>query len=363
MIELLKYYIKKRRHVIIIISTIAMMLMFSIVAFEDFCYTDPSGVKHAQNLPFAYFPIIIIILTMYFVISEFSFKTDKVAIDQLYSLPIKKYKLFITKYIIGLIEIILPMTFSFIVMLLIFLTKEHMFNLSYLWLYYLGLIWTTMIMYTCYVFVFTRCNTVKDGIVNMLLWTFALTVIVGVVRSIYVAAGCFYKDGMEWCLVKPDHNVDGFDYTFASPIIYLTNIMSEIAYNNDIAEKLPYCIESIVVISVLSIAMGILFFVLLRKDKSENATQKSESIFSYNSLIPIYVFCGIVLLRDATWVAILCVIVVGYLLYVVKNRSFKIQTKDLLVLLITVALAIFAAVIIQNIEIRIGGLLYKLFVE
>ena len=52
-------------------------------------------------------------------IVEFSFKMKKITMDQAYSLPIKREKLYLTRYIIGFLEIVVPFTLSYFISLLV----------------------------------------------------------------------------------------------------------------------------------------------------------------------------------------------------------------------------------------------------
>jgi hypothetical protein len=220
------------------------------------------------DLPFGNIIAYAIILSIIFTVLEFSFKMKKVTIDQMYSIPIKRSKLYITKYLIGIFEIIVPLTLSYIVMILMIVTNEHMFNLVYAIPHYFGVIFLTVILYTTLVFIFTRCNSTVDGLINILLYTFVTCVII---------VGLELRNGI--------------NYTIMSPLILFNNIIEFKAYGfieyfnqKDITELIISSIYNI----VLCIIMVILFFVFIKKEKAEASEGKSNSIFAYNLMIPLY---------------------------------------------------------------------------
>lgn len=341
MINLLKYYIKERLHILAIVSAIMIIFIFAVLFDIDYIFKDGYGNLSAIDLPYWIMPLFSVTLTIIFVIGEFSFKMNKITVDQLYSLPIKKYKLFIVKYIVGLLEILIPLTIGFITMMIMIISKPNVFDLSLAWLFYLGIVGFTIIMYTSYAFVYTRCNSIIDGIMNMVLWTLLLTLVIYSISVLYSTITIHYNNSFFGT------KIDGFNFTLMSPIIYFTTIMSRITSSVDVSKTMEPFIISAITMSVLGIIMGVLFFTLVKKEKSEDAGQVCKSLFSYTTLIPMYIFFGILIMINAGYIGIVIVLISGYLLYVVKNRSFVLNKKDLIIFISVGAAAIVLHILID----------------
>lgn len=332
MIKLLKHYVSKR-----MISTIITSLILMIIVYINEVDTIYIGKMYqGDNMPYLDYPINLpfgniiayaIILSIIFTVLEFSFKMKKVTIDQMYSIPIKRSKLYITKYLIGIFEIIIPLTLSYIVMILMIVKNEHMFNLVYAIPHYFGVIFLTVILYTTLVFIFTRCNSTVDGLINILLYTFVTCVII---------VGLELRNGI--------------NYTIMSPLILFNNIIEFKTYGfieyfnqKDITELIISSIYNI----VLCIIMVILFFVFIKKEKAEASEGKSNSIFAYNLMIPLYTCFLVSTLLEESFTTAVIIIIASYLAYVIKNRSFKITKKDWILFGISVLLAFVLRIILN----------------
>lgn len=332
MIKLLKHYINKRTITTIITSIILMIIVYINEVDAEYIGKMYQGdnmpyLDTPINLPFGNIITYAIILSIIFTVLEFSFKMKKVTIDQMYSIPIKRSKLYITKYLIGLFEIIVPLTLSYIVMILMIVTNEHMFNLVYAIPHYFGVIFLTVILYTTLVFIFTRCNNTVDGLINILLYTFVTSVII---------VGLELKNGI--------------NYTIMSPLILFNNVMEFKTYGfieyfnqKDITELIISSIYNI----VLCIIMVILFFVFIKKEKAEASEGKSNSLFAYNLMIPLYTTFLVARLIDTTISTTIIIIIAAYIGYVIKNRSFKLTKKDWIIFGISVLLAFVLRIILN----------------
>ena len=328
MIKLLKHYINKRTITTIITSIILMIIVYINEVDAEYIGKMYQGdnmpyLDTPINLPFGNIITYAIILSIIFTVLEFSFKMKKVTIDQMYSIPIKRSKLYITKYLIGLFEIIVPLTLSYIVMILMIVKNEHMFNLVYAIPHYFGVIFLTVILYTTLVFIFTRCNNTVDGLINILLYTFFTTIIM---------VGLELKNGI--------------NYTIMSPLILFNNVMEFKTYGfteyfnqKDITE--------LIISSIYNIVLCIIMVVFIKKEKAEASEGKSNSLFAYNLMIPLYTTFLVAKLIDTTISTTIIIIIAAYIGYVIKNRSFKLTKKDWILFGISVLLAFVLRIILN----------------
>ena len=338
--RLLVYYLKKRIIVISVISFIVMMLGVVAIGNSNFTYYLQSDIwqKHATNSPLWLIVWTGAILATIVPAFEFYFKMRKVSIDEFYQLPIKREGLYITKYIIGLIETLIPTVVAIITVLILLAAKDHVFNTSILVPYCFSIVGLVIVYYTSVVFVYTRCNTFFDGLINIVLWTFLGVAIYGVIDVIFNFDVLRYGDASYFFL--------------QSPLTVVHVYFDDVFMNYSNADFEPISIISVVLFSVIGVVFGFLTFYLIRFDKAEDSMQKSTSWFSYKMLIPIYLsfLTMYVILEDIdVFVFLLIILICSYIGYVIYNRSFKISRKDLIVFGTTFASSFVISIILSYI--------------
>ncbi len=333
MIKLFKHYLLKRSH-IILITTILLVLFICVSQINvEYIYTNSKGVSRPNNLPIAWLAWFAIILALIVGIKEFSFKMSKISIDQLYSLPIKRYKLYLVKYIIGLIEIVVPLIFSFIAMYIIIISKDNMFDLSYMFPFILSLLGTTIVFYTVVIFFFTRCNTVFDGFLNVTIGIFALAFIMSLI------------DGIVYLRNYPPN----LQFSFFYPIFRVTNIYSSlINYSEVDPTEVKFFWISFAYILPIALVMAAYMFLTLHIEKSENAEYQSNSLLAYRLNVPIAIITSLGSFAEGSLIFVIIFGALGYLLFVIKNRKFKISKIDLLILASSIILGIIFGIIVEQ---------------
>ena len=137
------YFFKKRLLVIGIIS--AIMLIITLITFRNmslFYQRNYLGTVtyYPDGNPFILFTIVAMILSTIFPMAEFSFKMKKTSVDLYYSLPIKKHKLYLCKYLIGLLEVVIPISISYVIGFLYVLTHENVYHMIYFLTYFVEII-------------------------------------------------------------------------------------------------------------------------------------------------------------------------------------------------------------------------------
>ena len=334
MVGLLKYYIKKRAYIVGIISIILILLV--ILFFKDgyvhhvTCTQD----LFPQNDPIDHYAFISSVLLLIVPMFEFSFKMRKVSIDEFYSFPIKREKLYIVKYIIGLLEVLIPMTVFFLFTLFDILLSPNVFYISQYIVYYLLSIPTIAASYSIIAFIYAKCNTVHDGIINVILVQFFFVGIAYIIGEIV--------SNRDICLITNNdyftcRNYWSYFFIF-SPMtrlsVYYTILMlygkvshlPGILYNNDIAT-----IISMVFFLVIGIVSFILLITLQKYEKSEDSMDISNSWFSYKVFIPTYiVILSTICIYEKAPIFILLVAILGYILYAIYRRNFKIKLYDII---------------------------------
>ena len=326
--RLLTYYLKKRLSVIATISAIVIIIgvvtigSCSFIRISNSVYYD----DYAINSPLWLVTWTGAILATIVPAFEFYFKMRKVSVDEFYQLPIKREKLYLTKYLVGLIETLIPTVIAIITVVILIAVKKDIFDTSALVPYFFSFIGVLIVYYTTIVFAYTRANTFFDGLINIVLYSFVGVVIYSYINSI---------------LITVDIGNYGYSTFFfiQSPMTVVHSYFTTILTNEKIdSEYLIMMAISCSVFSVLGIVLGFLTFYLVRFEKAEDSMQKSTSWFSYKTLIPLfvafllaYVFTDMVLnyIIDSLS-AIIIIPICGYIAYVIYNRSFKITKFDLI---------------------------------
>ena len=332
MLKMIKYNLKKNS-LFILISTV-ICLTLTVIRFNgesfitEWVLEEGTSVFVPVQSPINFIMTVACILCTVIPILEFSFKMKKINIDQMYSLPIKREKIYIANLISGFIKVLIPIIVIYIYCMLIISFSHHLYDSIYFLPYFFVLIGFMAIIYLIVSFMFTRGNTIRDGIVNIFASIFVVQIIMEVL---------YYT-------VLPRNNwlLRGGNYLY-SPISCLTDYFENLLKYKNMANVVPYIdkdfdfklLVPIILYIVLGIAAAVLFVILNKEDKAENSMQISDSWFSYRTMIPIYFSCAVMLIfenGDVTGLVIL--LIVAYVAYVIYRRSLKIKKWDCLVIII-----------------------------
>ena len=350
MINLLKYHFKKKWVLIVVLSFVALLITYltnanhSYIASYTSIYELNIQYVYATNPPIITPTVISAILATIIPFVEFSFKMKKVNIDQYYSLPIKREKLYLTNFIFGYIEIIIPVTVSYICGLLSLFNKPSMFENIYFLPYYFVLLFITLLVYSIITFIYTRNNSFIDGFVNVIFIIFSLCIFVGALKTIFNATETF---------VNIEDYFDASWYILYSPYTYLSGIFEELLCNGHLVEyyeDLPIIRVALSLFIILGIACFVLFYLFSKREKAEDCLQITKSFISFRTMIPHYVVTSIILLKGAGLGVMLLVSIAGFFLYVLHHKSFKFKPSTIITLTASCVLAIVFAIILDEID-------------
>ena len=327
--SLFLYYAKKRLLVLTIVVVIALITSIVISLSYDMLYPAEYSVSIRYSF-LGYLTTILCVFATIIPIYEFSFKMHKNSVDLLYSLPIKKYKLYIVKYLIGLLELFIIFTVCFLYIFLYasahFVDTQNSAKLIYYFYYYLISLGFGALLYNWVAFFFTRANTIVDGIIITILSVFLIVILCAAFIDLTKLVHYDYFGSSDW------------RYTPYSSIVYFTRYFNvkikSLHPNVHFYDDVFY---SSLIMSIIGTIFIPLFFILSNKQKTENASDISNEWYTYKLFIPLYVVCMCEFLgqRDNSLniLNITLVIIGGYICYVIYNRTFKIKKVDLIVLL------------------------------
>lgn len=238
----------------------------------------------------------------------YSFKMSKRGVDAYYALPIKKEKLYLVKTMVGLL--LVPFTVMYWSGFLTLLFRAgNPYDMFWYLPAYFGSALLGICLFGLNAFLFTRGNTVADGIVFMvayipffvMLYTYCIQAFN---LSAYPPEAGFFSFG----------GLMGFGDSMHDLILRYENV------------TLPPL--TFVVMPILGAVGYALLFVLLRYEKGENAEQVSDSWFGYKAIIPIYTAFLLALNLNTFDIIWFCAIAVAAIVAtVVYQRKFKFHLK------------------------------------
>lgn len=351
MIKTIKYFLKKKYLFMGIATAVLLLISFSTFHSKSFIaqYSQYDKVLEDHiwikgpadlNLNFIWFGAIVLCLIV--PILDFSFKMRKIHIDQMYSLPIKREKLYLAKFIVGFISILIPITIVFIDVVINVAFAEHMYEIIYFLPFYFAIVFSMLILYSTTCFFYTRANTIVDGIFNI---------------AAIMLAGCLFMGVLEetFHIGDPISNMPWY------PIYWVNNFFEvklreahmplELGYKLSY-DNMPYNYFGLGMMTLLGIASFVLFVYLNKKEKAENSMQVSSSWFSYKFFIPFYMGFLIMylILQSAQFITIILVTIAAYVGYIIFRRTVKIKKVDYIVLASCFVLAIILGLVFDYIE-------------
>ena len=276
-------YLIKKRFPIYLTAFIIFLLLFLVVNREDNMIYEARDFKYLRESIVSVYVISLGIGLAITPIVEFSFKMKKITMDQAYSLPIKREKLYLTRYTIGFLEIVVPFTLSYFISLLVIFPWVNAYcNFAGFFAYYGMLLVAGFVVYSILVFFFTKANNGIDGIICTLMATVILWPVYIMLHTMTHPNVYAYYSG---------------SYVLYNYYGYAENFTKMILFNN---------------------------FMSLRF-KSEDAGQRSESWFCYKVMLPVLLISTIFSVQNI--IIAIIILLSTYLAYVLYKRSFKLDKK------------------------------------
>ena len=333
------YYFRRRLPAMLILM-IAMAIMTIIIqsqsSYINYSQSGDYRIETAgQTNPFIYLSIVLSVIVTIIPVMEFSFKMKRRSVDLYYSLPIKRIKLYICKYFVGLAEFLIlyiPQWLISFIWLATLPSVSNIYDMSYSIYFMLASIGYGILIYTFLTFFYTMGNTLIDGIIFMALASCFLPTLMNVMYSLILGANFS-------------------DRTFYMRFFFIYSPLFDISgkmHSNMIGGT--YGDINILGI-ILNIALAILasiafFFIHSEKNNAELVGDESDTIFGYKLFIPLYMVTSFKLISSsisALWVVIG---LVGYLFYCIYRKSFRIKRNDIITLGVSIIIGLLIAIFV-----------------
>lgn len=316
MIKYFRYELKNNILPILIFSIFATL--YCVMSLFTFTY-ESGAYKLMQNV-IAVFSILCFIVP----ILCFKFKMNKRSVDEFYSLPISREKLYLVKSLVGLCMVFIPYTVSFFMCAIIMVARSGASDaLMGIPLYFLSLPCAAL-LFGINAFAFTRANKVIDGIVFISFFSLA-----------FMSLVVFFAQTFP----LPSDALNGIYYWTPSGPLNFVIMEFGLAASGD-GWTMPHfsALIGVIVMVLVGVACWFGLFFVQRFEKAENAEQISTSWFGYKVFIPFYLCTLISVMPMMSELIILYVMIIMgmFALNIYYRRSFRLPLRDLLALLIAI---------------------------
>lgn len=250
---------------------------------------------------------------------QFAYRMNRRSVDLWYSLPVRREKLLAVRLIGGAILVVVPFVVAMCAGTAIIALRDNVFAMQYYPLYMLAALPLGLLLYLLNAFLFTRANSVWDGIVFMLAGAFIQMTPFLFLSSIDMQT--FGRDG--WSIIN---------YMSFSPLNHLTTYFDNAIRNEPDYNAWAWISYGLFAAEGIAAAVGIIL--TAKMHRAENAGQVSDSLFGYRVYIPFCLFFITAAVPYGISTAILYVVflIIAVAAYFVFRRSFRLKKEDLIVL-------------------------------
>jgi len=325
------YEIKRNWLTTIVLTAIASAIYLVAAIIMDFSpnmYPIWGGFYYHSANPTSliFIPATILIFLCIFVpIHTFAFKTSSRQVDLLYSMPIRREKLYLVKSLIGLLMVIIPYTIAFWLGFAATAASHQYFNLvGFVPAFFIS-IPLAIALFGFNAFVFTRANRLIDGIIFIAMYS----IVVMVIMLFFNEAGYHRPTTFDTPALFFYYNpYFAFVYLFYNANTVIRNNVPN-SFNWSLFSEINYGFMGYVYLSLIGAAAWLALIFVSPLEKAENAERISDSIWGYKVLLPIFISVGLGLTLSLLWVFIIVAAISGTVWYIVYKRTAKLKWVDL----------------------------------
>lgn len=254
----------------------------------------------------------------------FKFKMNKRSVDEFYSLPISREKLYLVKSLVGLCMVCIPFTVSFFITAITVAARSGASDaLMGIPLYFL-MIPCAVLIFGINSFAFTRANKIIDGMIFISFFSTAFMLLILFIARTFSLPSDVYLGISYW--------------TPSGPLNFVLMEFGLAASGEGLT--MPHFSELIglIVMVLVGVACWFGLFYIQRFEKAENAEQISTSWFGYKVFIP-FCLCTIISVMPLMpeFIILYVMLIMGMVaLNIYYRRSFRLPLRDLLALLIAI---------------------------
>ena len=314
------------------------IIIYPLVILTTDFYSEPTYKSTSQvGLAITYLAILCYIVP----IIKFLHLGKKRQIDCFYSLPIKRNTFMNTNLLVGFLQIIIPYTIVYFLGMGILMLKTNIYHyVWYLPLYGISL-YVALGIYLFNCFIFSRGNTIADGVILVVLYSFVLALFLSFLNITKI------------CII--DNSELGITFV---PFIKIGNYYNEyILYYGEKDLTDTYYTRNFSNFNyIFPIILGVIGYVGLvittKTDKAERAEQITQSLFGYRTMIPIYyVLLFVIIAIEGSSIIYALFLAILYLIgEVIHYRKVKLPKKSYIIMINVVIGAFLLALLINTLH-------------
>ena len=252
----------------------------------------------------------------------YSFKMKTKSVDEYYSLPIKREKLYLIRTLVGVCLTLIPFTVAYWIGALLALCRMGMtYQMQWYFIGYPVFLLLGACLFVFNAFAFTRANRVLDGILFMAAYSLLGGLIIAyVIKAAHVVAFWWIDEGfVAWGAI---------------------NIFGRFINGLIVGSAGAHCTWWVFLYPLITgIACFVGLYVSAKKERAENAEQISEGWFCYKLLIPVFTALSIGLM-PFSWLGFALIVAGSIAVTIIYRRVILFSWKYWLMLAIGVSVGI-----------------------
>lgn len=305
------YQLRKNLYRLFITVAIAVLFTSSLYMTE----AGRNDSLQALSMKFLLWP-----LSVFLPIADFTFCHDKKAVDCYYSAPITRKKLFGVKMLCGLCEIAVAsvaLLAAIIVLSVLRNDSNHSGILSFI-PEYMWLLICAMGQYCAVAFFYTRANSSGDGVVFAVAYGFMGVLTVNTLGNLFMS-----------------NTLSDYSrcFSYFTPFTVGMSVFEEVTT----VERLV-CFAML----ILSFIAGAYMVMSADKKKAEDVLQRSDSLWGYKTLIPLFSACA-VYFASVMMLLVVFVIIIGFTISCLYAKGIHHTKKTILPLIIGICVGLLMA--------------------
>jgi len=382
----LSYRLRSTAFRTVVIAVIAIILVCTVIGTEVSHHTrtpigsEPGVVVSSSAEVLVWVSIMLAIL--FPILETYMLKSTK-TLDVVFSLPVKRSSVAWAHYLSGLISFTFTTAAVFLSAAILLLLSQRNFYVGALLPMYIWLFLYSVVIYSIIIFLFSRGNTLGDGIVFTFCFILALFFMAGMIDDMIKSNEFLYRDyvhsiGMDGLpnymlrdyfsfteLISDtadyyikllehrpvysyfDARLNLADTPYYDPVLANTPVscfdlktaLEQIFYDVRVYTKLDHTwtVPTLIIWTLSGIASAAAFILSFVRYRAERAGDISDSFFGYRFIIPAIGLSAIVMNNDAilTETVIAIGMLIGYFIY---RRSFRIKIEDIFTIVLGIVL-------------------------
>ena len=356
--------VKRNLLPLVIFAAIALIVGVSYTSTMELRVGAFASFRYDSGL--ACYAVLLCVLCTVAPVMQFSYRMKQRSVDLWYSLPITRKQLVLVRTLTGLLLVFVPFTIAYwpgvaIVAMRINELASSVRGFHFQYIHYLSCFAQMLLLGTCLfgvnAFLFTRGNSMFDGIFFILGWAILVPLFVVVLNDGF--AFDFYWQGASGRQTWVNSWIF-FTYFFTySPVAWTGAAFEKlITVGAFFDNEFHFMVTSI--LGVLEgVAAYLALFLLADKDKSENVGQISSSRMGYKVLLPA-LEAGVIALiivsvgwgwfdwNTAFYLVLVALCALAF--YFAYRRSFRLKLSDILSVILALVAGVLLALLVSGIS-------------